>query len=377
MSKRLLIFTEYFLPAKRGGGPVTSIRNLVELLHSEYEIGIVCFNHDMNSKDELPGIISDDWNNWEEKARVFYAGKKSLKKNKIEGLIDEFSPEVIYINSIFVPQFLLYPIWKAEKIKSKVIVAPRGMLQDGAIENKPIKKKLYFSLLKAIGLFKNIYWHATDNQEEIDIKKLFHSGNILEVKNVPVSPTNKLPQTDERSTLRLLYLSLISEKKNLHFLLNILKENISRQIELDIYGPIKDKAYWAECLNIIETLPENVKVKYQGEVAPENISDIFPKYHLFILPTLGENFGHAIFEALANGIPVIISDKTPWKNLEERNVGFDLPLEDRRWIETLNSIKTEELISMRQDSLDFAKDYFERGNFKEKYRYLFNIDPVN
>ena len=35
----------------------------------------------------------------------------------------------------------------------------------------------------------------------------------------------------------------------------------------------------------------------------------------FLLPTGGENFGHAIFEALSCGVPALISDRTPWRDL--------------------------------------------------------------
>ncbi len=55
------------------------------------------------------------------------------------------------------------------------------------------------------------------------------------------------------------------------------------------------------------------------------------------MPTLGENFGHIFLESLAAGCPLIISDRTPWLNLEERNIGWDLSLDEPdRWVETLN-----------------------------------------
>ncbi len=60
-------------------------------------------------------------------------------------------------------------------------------------------------------------------------------------------------------------------------------------------------------------------------------------YHFFLLPTLGENFGHVFLEALAAGCPLIISDRTPWLNLEEKQIGWDLPLEKpEKWNEVIN-----------------------------------------
>jgi len=369
--KKLLIFTEYFLPAKKGGGPVSSIRNLVELLHNDFEIGIICFNHDMNSSEKLNGIASNSWNNWKNKANVYYIDKKQLSKKNIYFIIDDFQPNTIYLNSIFIPQFVIYPIWMAKKIDAKIVIAPRGMLQEGAINNKPLKKAIYFHFLKFINIFNNTYWHATDIQESSDIRNIFLKKNISIVNNIPIAPKNNF-NIEKLNKLTLIYISLITEKKNLIFLLNTLSKIKNSTVELDIYGPIKDVKYWDECKIIITTLPKNIKVRYKGEVDPNEVTKVISNYNLFVLPTLGENFGHAIFESLASGVPVLISDKTPWRNLETKNIGYDLPLKESIWTNAIDLLNIEKLNQMRYDSQIFAKKYFEKGNFKEKYLKLFN-----
>ena len=50
------------------------------------------------------------------------------------------------------------------------------------------------------------------------------------------------------------------------------------------------------------------------------------RYDLFYLPTLGENFGHVIAEALGCGLPVLIADTTPWRNLQQQKLGWDISL---------------------------------------------------
>jgi glycosyltransferase involved in cell wall biosynthesis len=47
-----------------------------------------------------------------------------------------------------------------------------------------------------------------------------------------------------------------------------------------------------------------------------------------LLPSLSENFGHAIFEALAAGTPVIIGDQTPWRGLAAQQAGWDVSVND-------------------------------------------------
>ena len=77
-------------------------------------------------------------------------------------------------------------------------------------------------------------------------------------------------------------------------------------------------AYWEKCQRIIDDLPENIQVKYNGTIGHEKVVREMASHDLFFLPTLGENFGHVIFEALAAGCPILISDQTPWRNLEKR-----------------------------------------------------------
>ncbi|MBN8497849.1 MAG: hypothetical protein J0M32_13465 [Candidatus Accumulibacter sp.] len=70
------------------------------------------------------------------------------------------------------------------------------------------------------------------------------------------------------------------------------------------------------------------------------VHTVLPGYDRFFLPPFSENFGHAINEALSVGVPVLISDKTPWRNLQEKGMGWDLPLDNRRaFIEVIEVIE--------------------------------------
>ena len=123
-----------------------------------------------------------------------------------------------------------------------------------------------------------------------------------------------------------IFLSRISPKKNLYGILKMLGY-LSGNIHFTIVGPVRDEDYWRKCLDAIEQLPENVFVHVSGSVPHEKVHTLLSQHHFFILPTLGENFGHAILEAMAAGTPVIISDQTPWRNLKNQSAGWDIALE--------------------------------------------------
>lgn len=44
------------------------------------------------------------------------------------------------------------------------------------------------------------------------------------------------------------------------------------------------------------------------------------------MPTQGENYGHVFIEALSSGTPILLSDQTPWRNLKDKGIGWDIPL---------------------------------------------------
>lgn len=143
-----------------------------------------------------------------------------------------------------------------------------------------------------------------------------------------VSSENGSGKQSKRSGhLRVVFISRVSPMKNLVGALSMLR-GVSGEVAFHIYGPLEDLAYWEACKSEINSLPSNVQVEYLGEVEHSRVSRLFSGYDLFLLPTLGENFGHVICEALGAGCPVLISDRTPWRKLSEAGAGWDIPLDD-------------------------------------------------
>ena len=87
----------------------------------------------------------------------------------------------MYINSIFSWQFTILPL--LAKLRSletaKVILAPRGMLHEGALKYKPLKKKLFLAAFKMARLHNKLVFQATDNTEQQDIWKVFGPATCI------------------------------------------------------------------------------------------------------------------------------------------------------------------------------------------------------
>jgi glycosyltransferase involved in cell wall biosynthesis len=125
------------------------------------------------------------------------------------------------------------------------------------------------------------------------------------------------------------FLSRITPKKNLHFALKVLAQ-VRAPVEFNIYGPVREEPYWQQCQRLIEECPPNVTVRYCGSLAHVEVPAVFEAHDLFFLPTLGENYGHVMMESLSAGTPILIADTTPWRDLLQAGVGWDLSLNNEQ-----------------------------------------------
>ena len=98
-------------------------------------------------------------------------------------------------------------------------------------------------------------------------------------------------------------------------------------------------------------------------------------YHLFFLPTLGENFGHAIFEALSVGVPVLISDQTPWTDVVNNSNYAAISLNNKEkyvaFIKHLSKMDKDELINLKNHAAKVFKKYIGSDNYITSYNELF------
>lgn len=374
MDKRVILcFYDYYIPDFSAGGPVTSLRNLVSLCGDSFQFRIITSIRSYQSGEVLD-VSPDSWIPTAD-SMIWYASSPTSVKRAVQTLRD-VNP-VCYFNGMFSIRFLLHPLREALKFKCDIVISPRGMLQSGALRRGRTKKLLFLKFLQLSGLLRKARWHATDTTEKQDIQHLF---GAVPVRIVPNTPTiSETTETIEKvpGSLILVYYSLIAEKKNLHFLLTLLGKPEMNGIQLKIVGPVKDAAYWEKCKTLIAQLPTGV-VTILGAVNPVEGILAIQQSHVFILPTLGENFGHAIVEALGAGRQVIISDKTPWKDLKENGAGYSLPLEADLWtkaILVMRSWTNEQFQTACHLARGYCLKKFNFAELKNQYSALFTATP--
>lgn len=332
MRPRVLVMTDYYLPGFKAGGPIRTLSNIIEHLGDEFSFIVLTRDRDLGAKNPYPEIGKGRLCLGE--AEVLYMAPGDLTFSDIGLKIRESAPDLIYLNSFFSPYFSIIPM-VLNRLgfipQIPTIISPRGEFALSALKLKSFKKRCYVFFAKLLGFVDLVVWQASGEHEASDIRREFPNAQIVVAPDLPpLIPKARLPKKHAKvqGRLNLVFLSRISPMKNLHTALEILSKLNKGEIVFDIWGPIEDQSYWRKCTKLFASLPENITATYRGEVFPERVHEVFSGYDVFFLPTLGENFGHVILESLGAGLPVLISDRTPWRNLAERCAGWDVALDD-------------------------------------------------
>ncbi|WP_029035319.1 glycosyltransferase family 4 protein [Salinimicrobium terrae] len=375
--KKILIFIDWFLPGYKAGGPIQSVVNLISHLGDEIAFDVVTSNKDLGEDSAYPDIPSNQWLQ-KENYRVIYLDEENQSLKRYREILASKAYDAVYFNSLFSVNFTLKPLLVLRRITTKIILAPRGMLGQGALQIKPLKKKLFLKLFRISGVSGRINFHATAASEAAEIKK--HFGNEAKVKvatNLSAVMPGSFPKKNkEQGKLKLFFLSRISKKKNLKAALQFLSGiNEQFQITFSIIGPVEEADYWKDCEEIIKSLPKHISVNYLGAVPNHQLKEILKDEHFMLLPTFHENFGHVIMESWQNACPVIISDQTPWADLKSKKTGFDIPLKEEedfiKAIEQAACMDQSEYDVWSKNAFDFAKAYCNDPKAVDASRELF------
>lgn len=320
IKNKILVWNGYYLPAKKYGGPLTSLVTMVETCSDENTFYIISANHDLGETTPFDGI-TEGWQDVGD-AKVYYTDTKKYDWNykKMRTLVEEVYPDMVWITGIISPA-KKWPLAKVcRDLKIPYVISPRGEVNEGAFHISYTKKLLMSKFTVLFGLYKNAFYHVTWDEEIFGLKKYFNvdEERIFNCPNIAVSQNiNDRSIEKQCNSIKLVYISRIHRKKNLLMAIEAV-ELLNGDVTFDIYGPQEDEEYWNDCQKEIEKAPENVHINYCGALQPNEVLQKYTEYHAFLFPTHSENYGHAIAESLSAQCPVfIIKGATPWDDIDE------------------------------------------------------------
>lgn len=228
-----------------------------------------------------------------------------------------FAPDLIYDFGVWLPKnFASAAV--ARKLGVSWITSPRGMLEPWPRSSKKLKKQIAWTLYQGRALRGAAGLVATSTDELDNLHKLLPQARLFLVPNGVDLPDNMPAGERPRQAL---YLSRLDPKKQPDLLIRAWAEIRPAGWKLVIAGPGAPE-YRESLQNLIAQLGVADTVDLRREAYGADKEALLGGSQLFLLPTLSENFGIAIAEALAWGLPVVTTTATPWAGIEPAGCGW-------------------------------------------------------
>jgi glycosyltransferase involved in cell wall biosynthesis len=324
----IMVLLGAYWPGHEATGPNLSFRAMCEGLSDQFDFRIVARDRAFGARE--PIVETGRWHDLGH-ALAWYLPVGVTGARGLGRLLRATPYAAVMMNGFFDKEFTI-PALALRRIgaipRRPTLLAPRGEFSGGALALKSGRKAIYRHVVRHLGLLRGVTLHATSEAEQADLKAAFPGQPIAMITNfrpLPPLPT-PIARTPE-APVRLAFVGRISRVKGVDFALDALART-TQPVRYTIFGPISDTSYWRDCEARIRALPPHVEVVHHGEIANAEVCAALAEQDMMFLPSRSENFGHAIFESLAAGTPVLIGDKTPWRGLEAQRAGFDLALTD-------------------------------------------------
>ncbi len=171
------MFSDWYVPGYKAGGPIKSVKDMIQLLADYFQIHVITRNTDW--MDSIPyEMESDKWVD-QQGVKVMYLSGSYLSFNL--NLVKKLSPDdVVFFNGIYSPFFNSFPIIRLllKTRRAKTIISARGMLNPNALALKPFRKKVILRLMKFLGVERKCVFHAASELEEKSILNVFKNAQV-------------------------------------------------------------------------------------------------------------------------------------------------------------------------------------------------------
>jgi len=327
---RIVHVCPFYYPATSFGGPIFSTKSICDGIAARngFEVKVLTTDSAGPRLDQKLDVGSDPVR-FKEGYDVTYTRRKFRRNNIAPGLLLRLPgivrwADVVHLTLVY--SYLTIPTLALARAFGKPVVwSPRGSLQAteewSEVPHKGSKKT--FERLANMVRPRRTVLHVTAVVERnLSVKRLSGIETVLIPNSVDIP--SDVPDRDWRrdGKLHLVFLSRLHPKKGLEFLLDAM-ERLPDHVLLDVYGS-GDPEYVSGLAARIATLRAGSRILLHGHVDGAAKARAYRAADLFVLPTNSENFGIAIAESLAHGVPVITTKGAPWAALEQWNCGLHI-----------------------------------------------------
>lgn len=200
------------------------------------------------------------------------------------------------------------------------VVSPRGMLEPQARQLRGWKKRVAWMFYQQRDLRSAAFLHATSDREKRGFRRLGLDQPAIVIPNGVDLPAPRGPVTPPASRTAL-FVGRIHPIKGLPALIEAWGQVAPAGWRMRVVGP-DEGGHRVELVSRVEAAGLSDVWRFDGAVSGEERWRVMHQADLFILPTKTENFGIAVAEALACGLPVITTTGAPWEGLVSHRCGW-------------------------------------------------------
>ncbi len=369
------IIVVYLLTSCKRKGPVQQTLNIIKNLDTKkfYPILITIYEEDKDSrlKDYMPYVNEHYYIN---------TSKKNIllnKTNSLDELLNKINPNIIHTLGLF-PDLYISKLNKYNQITT---------LRNYVYEDYPTKygklkgiimAKLHLHAMKKINNILTCSKSLSLIYKEKLNKDFDYIQNGVDIDNY------KLVTADEKNNIRkkigldendlvYIYTGQFIERKNIPLLLESFyekyKDNCNVKLLLLGSGPL---------LSDLRDKYKNQKnIIFYNQVS--NVSYYLNASDVYISTSKSEGLPNGVLEALACGIPVILSDIPQHMEIieESNNIGFAFKKDDKEDLKNcFNKMENCNLKELAKESRKIAEEIFSAKSMSKKYQQKY-IDSIN
>lgn len=224
-----------------------------------------------------------------------------------------------------------------QRYNKPFFVSIHGNLTPWAMRHSGWKKNLALKFLPVKRMLENADAIIYGSQEELENShQSLKSKSLIVPNGIDVSSMSRENLPDDNQLRKLfphlnnwdrvfLFYSRIHPKKGLHLLVDAFfsLENIDNSVGLFIVGIPQDKPYENDLRALIYNSPHRDRIIFTTELVGKESQVALKCADVFVLPSYQEGFSMSILEAMACELPVLISDKCHFSEVEtEWNAGY-------------------------------------------------------
>lgn len=237
--------------------------------------------------------------------------------------------DVVHIHGIWTPILTRVQRW-ATANKIKLVWSPHGMLQTRALMMKWLKKFAGLLLYQWKALRSADVIHVCSDSEARNVARL-HLG--VPMVKIPlgvhlsgmVEGNASRDAKDPRQIV--LYVGRVNRGKGLGNLIKAWKTLCEKDVAISsswrvVIAGFDEENHAEELKTLAKRLSVEDSIEVRGPVYGSDKDSLYASASLFVLPSLSENFGSVILEALAQGVPAIATNGTPWQDLPRVGCGW-------------------------------------------------------